>query len=686
MNGSKHPQASGCGRRRTTASRSRRSGSIVAAGAALAFGTGVTVSGGSVAVGANPSGFEEPQKGWRKREWRREMAKRKRQIIDTKVSDMQYDRQIRATGSNMIVLDPPLPTHVEWGQNPATLSVEWFHSWITNDGGSSVAAYMSTQVRAHWFPSVARGLPKGAPVSLQEYGVVAGPAMAERFAAARRTAGELRHRMGWYGRGIEDHPEREQESARVYQKFMQEALHARLGRMDTEEKAIAFVEEHGGNWAEWEWDTDEYLERQTKFVDKRWRRIVERAIKVQPDAFALIPDPVLLIDGKYLVTQNTVRRQGGANAVARTFQVASWLVAREAAKLPQAEYDWEAARWGNEARSKRGQVRELAQPFPRPADGKMHVEWFYTYWASGRAARSSSGMCPCAISSTYLRTRRKSSLAANSVNVTATMDLGSTPSASRAAIRPARTAVLPEPAPASTSSDRAWSEIAFRRALSSARSLGSRAIREPPISGPPPRGGRLQLPPSGSGTWPPHWQEAQKRDRCNSRRCRARERRRRRRDWPERLAGRTRLREASLGDRRARGADRRAGSEATHRLRAPRDGYFGGCGRARAHEVAGPAKRFDGLVICRRGADGDNLRSLRRLFHDLDDFAIEPRRGRSRTGDPAHRSAARKTVQQRAPARREFRYPDDVDRSKDRRGVFESLVRRSREVARPLHR
>ena len=70
-----------------------------------------------------------------------------------------------------------------------------------------------------------------------------------------------------------------------------------------------------------------------------------------------------------------------------------------------------------------------------------------------------------------------------------------------------------------------------------------------------------------------------------------------------------------------------------------RNGYFGWCGRARTHELAGPAKRFDGLVKCRRGSDGNYLWSLRFPFHYLDDFAIEP--GRNRPSDRRSNAPAR---------------------------------------------
>ena len=72
----------------------------------------------------------------------------------------------------------------------------------------------------------------------------------------------------------------------------------------------------------------------------------------------------------------------------------------------------------------------------------------------GSATRSSAGILPAERSATNSRTRESSSLAASSVKVTAAMARGAMPSASIMAMRPAMTAVLPEPAPASTRKDR----------------------------------------------------------------------------------------------------------------------------------------------------------------------------------------------------------------------------------------
>jgi len=70
---------------------------------------------------------------------------------------------------------------------------------------------------------------------------------------------------------------------------------------------------------------------------------------------------------------------------------------------------------------------------------------------AGSASRSSLGMVPPSNSPANRSMRSRSSLAAASVKVIATMSLGGTPAVSSIATRPAMSAVLPLPAPASTS-------------------------------------------------------------------------------------------------------------------------------------------------------------------------------------------------------------------------------------------
>ena len=117
----------------------------------------------------------------------------------------------------------------------------------------------------------------------------------------------------------------------------------------------------------------------------------------------------------------------------------------------------------------------------------------------------------------------RSSLAASSVKVTAAIVLGAMPSASISAMRPAMTAVLPEPAPASTRIERSWTADRVRRAPSSAsafeRCVHHWASQTCAAFAEPLGGGRQSC---VCNRWRRRWPAMRRRGRHMSRRCRPR--------------------------------------------------------------------------------------------------------------------------------------------------------------------
>ena len=86
-----------------------------------------------------------------------------------------------------------------------------------------------------------------------------------------------------------------------------------------------------------------------------------------------------------------------------------------------------------------------------------------------------------------------------------------------------------------------------------------------------------------------------------------------------------------------------------------RDGRDGDVGRfsgAGANELPRPAQRLDGFVVGRRSTCHDDLRFLRRLSHDLNRSAVEPRWNPPGSRDPANRHSGGDRVQHGPPAGR----------------------------------
>ena len=115
--------------------------------------------------------------------------------------------------------------------------------------------------------------------------------------------------------------------------------------------------------------------------------------------------------------------------------------------------------------------------------------------------------------------------------------LGAALPASSMAIRPAMTAVLPEPAPASTRKERSWAAMASRRAASSERVRRRAAITRRPRSARHPPGAQWPKLPCVGGRWRLRWPGVRRRDRRSPRRYLRPSPRRRMRGWRRPSAG-----------------------------------------------------------------------------------------------------------------------------------------------------
>ena len=116
-------------------------------------------------------------------------------------------------------------------------------------------------------------------------------------------------------------------------------------------------------------------------ADERWRELAEQAAAKMPGVFDTIPDPILLINGKYLLTTNTVQQQGGSakRVVKRLFQTANWLVRREIERAARHSFGPEDIEWGKEREPQRGELVRFRTPHRDPDPDKVNVEWLYTY-------------------------------------------------------------------------------------------------------------------------------------------------------------------------------------------------------------------------------------------------------------------------------------------------------------------
>ena len=297
--------------------------------------------------------------------WDAEIKKRTRQIRRAKDEAVRWGNEKRAHPSNMIVLDEPLET-----SRPDHVLVEWFNRWIDDDGGSWASISARDLVYIGWSENLLRE--EKLPVLFRDMIVAEGPGLRDEFVEPRKRMQEITAILGLriHATGIE--------TAELTRELMKRATEGRLRHLKREVDVRRLIEGAGIDWNAWEAEQTPIIEEWEPWATDRWSRMAEQALAQDPNVFEYVPDPIILIDGKYLVTQNTVRQQGGWKAPETVLKVANWLIRRQLERMPQHGFDPERIKWGNNRRPRRGELVELKEPFPKNADGIV-VEWAHSY-------------------------------------------------------------------------------------------------------------------------------------------------------------------------------------------------------------------------------------------------------------------------------------------------------------------
>ena len=243
------------------------------------------------------------------RRWQNEVKKRTRQLKRMTESNIEWGDELRAHGSNMIVLDPA------WhgGTDPGKVSVEVFQRWVDDDGKSIASIHARKFVFIDWFTRLR--LQDDVPVTLLAYTIGSGPGLSEEFADANEILQEadLTLMIGYRG-------SKQPEVATLRKQILKMGMEGTLRTVDREVDLLRLVRRAGLDEEEWERKAKKRREGLIPAINERWRQVAEAAMAQMPNVFYAVPDPVIVIDGKYLVTQNTVRRQGGMDAPQRVNQ------------------------------------------------------------------------------------------------------------------------------------------------------------------------------------------------------------------------------------------------------------------------------------------------------------------------------------------------------------------------------
>ena len=282
--------------------------------AAILFGA---TMGAATAEGVKPDARELTPAERARAERQREL--RLQAIRETDTKAIVWGNERRANKTVVFTLDDPL----ERTTSNDVVEVELFSPGFDDDGTGDVTICAMALALEGWWPTLEKAR---VPVHLAYRQVDEGPGLDERHRASRRIIAELitggsiqaksGNRLGtslvtnvtdWLRRGGRSESVPGKEIRGVLPMF-------------------------GIDPARWELETQKEVERARTANNARWSELAGPYARWRGHdprakrALGLGAAPIVLIDGRHLITMNTIRKQGGRNAPERLFQTVNSII------------------------------------------------------------------------------------------------------------------------------------------------------------------------------------------------------------------------------------------------------------------------------------------------------------------------------------------------------------------------
>ena len=223
--------------------------------------------------------------------------------------------------ATIMVLDPPLPRS---GIHDA-VEVELYSTMIDDDGASHMDQCARELVLKVWWPSIEKAK---APVSLTHRLVDEGPGLDSRYHESRRRIAELVIGGAWY-------MNQDDERGLTVIRRTLEHLQTHKVREFTETDIKEILTAPGIERGEWEGDAKAQIDTARTRANARWAHLAEQYLdRLGRTARTAAPlgrdaSPIIVVDGRYLMTMNTIGEQGGLKTSERLFQTVNSLIRKQ---------------------------------------------------------------------------------------------------------------------------------------------------------------------------------------------------------------------------------------------------------------------------------------------------------------------------------------------------------------------
>ena len=230
-----------------------------------------------------------------------------------------WGNEKRPNGTIVFRLDPPLRKV----KGRAVVEVELFSTSVDDDGWTELHCRARDLALRTWWPSIEKA---GLPVWLAHRQIDQGAGLDSPYHENRRAISELIVGGAWYANNGD---ERGVEVVRgTMERLRADERLREITQTDVEE----ILTGAGIDAGDWRKETREEVEAVRAMDNSRWEDFAVQYLKWVGNRARLTSRlgrgaaPILVIDGKYLVTMNTIWRQGGLRAPERVFQTANSLI------------------------------------------------------------------------------------------------------------------------------------------------------------------------------------------------------------------------------------------------------------------------------------------------------------------------------------------------------------------------